>query len=94
MLVTIHNDFHDTSCRVRVGRMSARNARTVHNKLCGVSGCSCSCSELGTRGSQRTDGRQIAIEPVSAEGDVEVSVNNEDFYSSTRTMPRSFRRAQ
>jgi len=62
-LIEISNDFHHTSSRVRVGRMSESNAKRVRNRLCGSAECCCSQSELGTRGPQRTeDGQEIVIE--------------------------------
>lgn len=60
--IRLSNDFHGSEAiaRARVIResgkvitceLSARQVKTVQQKLCGVSGCSCS-GYLGTRGSQ------------------------------------------
>lgn len=54
---TIRNDFHNSTANVRVsgdGVLSAGQIRTVRNKLCGISGCTCG-GELSQRGRQDCD---------------------------------------
>lgn len=83
MLVTITNEFHNTSATVRVGKMSAANAKRVAKKLCGVSGCTCG-GPLGHRGRQKTqDGLDIEIIQITFDGDVEVRLYNETKYQAT-----------
>jgi hypothetical protein len=62
MLVTLTNDFHNTSIRVRLGHITERNANRVRNNLCGMDDCTCSTSELGTRGKQQHNSQEILIE--------------------------------
>lgn len=65
MLITLTNDFHNTSRTVRVpadGYISAATARRIRNDLCGISGCICG-GVLGQRMSTHTaDGKQIIID--------------------------------
>ena len=79
MLVTITNDFHNTSARVRVGEMTLANAKKVADKLCGVNGCTCGNGPLSTRGPQRTeDGQQIEIGQRMSDGPVFVDLYTPD----------------
>lgn len=51
MLITLHNDFHNSRARVRPdaqGRISARALRRAEDRLCGIRGCCCG----GIRGAQ------------------------------------------
>lgn len=61
--VTLTNDFHNTSARVRVSTktspghgviadLTVDQTKRVNRKLCGMSGCTCS-GRLGTRGKQQ-----------------------------------------
>lgn len=51
MLVTITNDFHNTSTRTKQGRKTHRQALALKRRLCGIKGCTCSDS-VGARGKQ------------------------------------------
>jgi hypothetical protein len=59
-MVTLRNDFHGTSARVKPTDglyLSPRQVKRARDKLCGVSECVCS-GRLGTRGPQ-----EVLIEP-------------------------------
>ncbi len=55
MIVTLTNDFHSTSVRLRVPglphMLSTRQIARVQRELCGMADCMCS-GTLGTRGRQ------------------------------------------
>lgn len=54
MLAIITNDFHLTSCTVRVpatGVLSARQVKRCRSMLCGIDGCTCG-GDLAERGDQ------------------------------------------
>lgn len=51
MLVTLKNDFHRTTAKVRTGKLSNATIKRVQKKLCGIKGCLCS-GNLGIRGEQ------------------------------------------
>lgn len=62
MLVTISNDFHNTSTRTKQGRKTHLQALAVKRRLCGVKGCTCSGS-VGERGKQiQPDGTRLLID--------------------------------
>lgn len=67
--VTLYNDFHGTSVRVRTGDLSKETARRVRRELCGISGCTCG-GFLGERGNQRG----VLVEPRNGDFDVRVSI--------------------
>jgi len=53
-MVTLYNDFHNTTARVRVGAngmLSPNQVKNAQNRLCGIGGCQCS-NDLGQRGPQ------------------------------------------
>jgi hypothetical protein len=54
MMITLLNDFHNTSAIVRLrphGWLSHSQIKRIRSKLCGVRGCTCS-NRLGMRGPQ------------------------------------------
>ncbi len=54
LLITLTNEFHNTSARVRIragDTLTARRLRDIKRRLCGVDGCQCSGAD-GTRGRQ------------------------------------------
>lgn len=66
-MVTLRNNFHNASARVRVGELSEATVRRVRKTLCGIKGCTCG-DGLGMRGPQElghhietsyADGRSI-----------------------------------
>ena len=62
MLITLTNSFHDTSARVKAGKLSKATVKRVQRELCGVVDCKCAECDLGTRGNQ-DDGVQFECRP-------------------------------
>jgi len=55
--ITIYNDFHSTEATLHVkddNFISASQVKRAKNKLCGISGCTCS-DDIGQRGPQEHD---------------------------------------
>lgn len=50
-MITLYNDFHDTSTRAKLGYLSPRRARAIHSRLCGDDSCLCG-NLIGMRGPQ------------------------------------------
>lgn len=61
MLITIKNDYHNTSASVRVESLPAILSRQqmyrVQRKLCGIAGCACG-GDISERGQQ-----DVSIDP-------------------------------
>ena len=71
-LVTIRNDFHNTSARVNPDRpLSAATVSRVRRELCGMADCSCG-GQVGERGPQECDidysRERYAITPAGFQG--------------------------
>lgn len=56
MMITLSNDFHNSTCRVRVRGphtvLTSAQEKRAHRLLCGVAGCKCADTPAGTRGPQ------------------------------------------
>ena len=50
-MITLSNDFHATTARVRSGNVSPATVRRLRRELCGSRDCLCG-GELGQRGAQ------------------------------------------
>ncbi len=73
-LVTLTNNFHATSSRVRTGKASPETVRRVRRELCGIAGCTCG-DDIGVRGPQRTDdGRRVNID-ANPDGSADISID-------------------
>lgn len=73
MLVTLTNDFHNSSVTLRaeaepcsylpetrlIVHLTEFQTRKASKKLCGISGCRCSFNDAGTRGAQFADDGKI-----------------------------------
>ena len=61
MMIELHNDFHNTYARIRVGQLpetiSDARARRVTRELCPPYDCCCHSGPLGTRGKQAGQGK-------------------------------------
>lgn len=71
MIITLTNDFHNTSVNLRANMgdtLSASQVRRARNSLCGNSDCTCS-GDLGTRGPGSVSPDSIALEMVGADRD-------------------------
>ena len=54
MMITLHNDYHNTQAVVRIeagDTLSRRRVRSIRDRLCGSLDCACG-DTLGTRGHQ------------------------------------------
>ena len=69
MLITLRNEFHHTSCRVRgeivdgVLTLSRQQILRTKRLLCPFSrSCTCGTSDSGTRGPQEHNGRRFHVD--------------------------------
>ena len=75
-LITLKNDFHDTSTRAKLGHKTANAVKLIKRRLCASAGCTCS-DDLGTRGDQQQpSGGTVVIDP-AASGGVVLSLQSE-----------------
>ena len=70
MIITLRNDFHNTSVNIRcrvveydtfIAYPNARQIKRAKAVLCGVSGCCCSRDD-GTRGTQDIHGKKLEVD--------------------------------
>lgn len=77
-MVTIKNDFHGTTARVRASYLTPATVRRVRRTLCGSQDCVCG-GPLGNRGSQmQPSGKATAVIEPQSDGTVWVGYSNHD----------------
>lgn len=68
-MITLKNNFHNTTCKTKGGILSIATRNRIRRTLCGIEGCQCS-NELGIRGPQDN----VTITEVLVDGEISFKI--------------------